>query len=108
MVEGVDRGWRSLALAIVLGFLSPPSRTRIFRQARELLAGGVPPRAVIVYLFSAQTLLVWLLFFIVELDGPPLMIGQLVAVGVRVGRARPRGRRHAACVVGGCHARGVP
>ena len=55
LVEGVDRGWRSLALAIVLGVLSPPSRNRIFRQARELLAGGVSPRAVMVYLFSAQT-----------------------------------------------------
>jgi hypothetical protein len=82
LVEGADRGWRSLALAIVLGVLSPPSRTRIFRQARELLAGGVSPRAVMAYLVSAQTLLLWLLLFIVELDGPQPMIGQLVAVGV--------------------------
>ena len=80
LVEGGDRGWRSLAIAVVLGMLSPPSRSRIFRQARELLSAGVSPRAVMAYLVSAQTLLLWMLIFIVELDGPQPAIGQVVAV----------------------------
>jgi hypothetical protein len=74
--------WRSLGLAVLLGVLSPPSRSRIFRQARGLLAAGVSPRGVMTYLVSAQTLLAWMLIFIIELDGPQPVIGQIVAVGV--------------------------
>ncbi len=80
LVEGGGRGWRSLTLAVVLGMLSPPSRSRIFHQARGLLSSGVSPRAVMAYLVSAQALLLWLLIFIVELDGPQPAIGQIVAV----------------------------
>ncbi len=80
LVEGGDRGWRSLALALALGMLSPPSRSRIFRQARELLSAGVSPRAVMTYLVSAQALLLWMLIFIVELDGPQPAFGQIIAV----------------------------
>jgi uncharacterized membrane protein YraQ (UPF0718 family) len=82
LVEAVGPGWHATVLAIVLGVLSPPSRSLIFRQARELLADGVSPHAVMTYLFSAQTLLIWLLFLIVALDGPQPAIGQFLAAGV--------------------------
>ncbi len=80
LLERPDDGWRTVWLAVQLGVLSPPSRTRIFRQARELLARGVSPAGVLAYLVSAQSILIWMLFFVVELDGPQPMIGQLVAV----------------------------
>lgn len=80
LLERRDDGWRTIWLALQLGVLSPPSRTRIFRQARELLARGVSRAGVLTYLVSAQSILIWMLFFIVELDGPQPMIGQLVAV----------------------------
>lgn len=73
-------GWRTVWMAALLGVLSPPSRSRIFRQARELLAHGVAPTGVMAYLVAAQALFVWVLFFIVELDGPQPVIGQFVAV----------------------------
>jgi len=82
VLERPDDGWGTVWRAVVLGVLSPPSRTRIFRQARELLARGVSPAGVMAYLVSAQTLFIWLLIFIVELDGPQPVIGQVVAVGV--------------------------
>ncbi len=77
-------GWRTVMLASLLGVLSPPSRGRIFAQAKELLAHGVNPAGVMAYLVSAQTLFIWLLFFIVELNGPQPMLGQFVAVATAV------------------------
>jgi|GEM_PF-3156344 len=76
-----DDGWRTILTAAILGILSPPSRSRILRQAKELLAHGVRPQAVTAYLLSAQTLFLWMLFFIVDLDGPQPVIGLFVAVG---------------------------
>jgi len=46
------------------------------------LAHGVSPAVVVTYLVSAQTLFLWLLFLIVDLDGLQPVIGQFVAVGV--------------------------
>lgn len=80
LLERPDDGWRTIWLAVQLGVLSPPSRRRIFRQARELLARGVSPVGVVAYLVTAQSLLIWLLLFVIELDGPQPVIGQLVAV----------------------------
>ncbi|MFQ5705328.1 MAG: hypothetical protein ACE5HT_15080 [Gemmatimonadales bacterium] len=77
-----DDGRRTVVLAAVLGILSPPSRRRIFRQARELLASGVSRGGVMAYLVSAQALFLWFVFFIVELDGPQPVVGQFVAVAV--------------------------
>lgn len=74
-----DDGWGTVWTAVQLGVLSPPSRRRIFRQAKELLADGVSRAGVLAYLVSAQTLLLWMLLFIVELNGPQPMIGQVVA-----------------------------
>ncbi len=81
LLEHPDAGWRTVWLATVLGVLSPPSRRRIFRQAKRLLARGVSPAGVMAYLVSAQSLFIWLLFFIVELAGPQPVLGQFVAVG---------------------------
>lgn len=75
-----DHGWRTIWQAGLLGVLSPPSRRRVFRQAGELLAHGVTPAGVMAYLVAGQTLFLWLLFFIVELDGPQPAAGQFVAV----------------------------
>ena len=80
LLESRDDLWRTMGLAVLLGMLSPPSRSRIFGQAKELLAHGVSPIGVMAYLVSAQTLFIWLLFFIVELNGPQPMLGQFVAV----------------------------
>ncbi len=80
LLDHRDDGWRTVWMAALLGVLSPPSRGRIFRQARELLAHGVSPAGVMAYLVSAQALFIWVLFFIVELDGPQPVIGQVVAV----------------------------
>ncbi len=82
VLETRDDSWRTVGLAALLGVLSPPSRRRIFRQAKELLAHGVSPAGVMAYLVSAQALFIWLLFFIVELSGPQPVIGQFVAVAV--------------------------
>jgi len=82
VLETRGDGWRTVGLAALLGVLSPPSRRRIFRQAKELLAHGVSPAGVMAYLVSAQALFIWLLFFIVELSGPQPVIGQFVAVAV--------------------------
>lgn len=82
LLERPTDGWRTVWLAVQLGILSPPSRRRIFRQAKELLARGVSPAGVMAYLVAAQSLFIWLLIFIVELDGPQPVIGQFVAVGV--------------------------
>ena len=84
LLERPNQGWRTVWLAAVLGVLSPPSRSRIFGQAKELLGRGVSPAGVMAYLVSAQALFIWLLFFIVELDGPQPMIGQFIAVGTAV------------------------
>jgi hypothetical protein len=81
LLERPADGWRTVWLAVQLGVLSPPSRRRMFRQAKELLARGVSPAGVMAYLVASQSLFIWLLIFIVELDGPQPMIGQLVAVG---------------------------
>lgn len=85
VLEGGDDGWRAVWRAVLLGVLSPPSRRRVFRQAKELLAGGVSPVGVMAYLVSAQALFLWLLFFIVELDGPQPALGQFVAVAAALG-----------------------
>ena len=82
VLEARNDGWRTVGRAALLGVLSPPSRSRIFRQAKELLARGVSPAGVMAYLVAAQALFLWMLFFIVELDGPQPMIGQFVAVAV--------------------------
>ena len=81
LLERPNDGWRTLWLAGLLGVLSPPSRDRIFQQAKELLARGVSPAGVMTYLVTAQALLIWMLFFIIALDGPQPVIGQIVAVG---------------------------
>ena len=81
LLERPDDGWGTVWRAVVLGVMSPPSRSRMFRQARELLARGVSPAGVMAYLVSAQALFIWLLVFIVELAGPQPVIGQIVAVG---------------------------
>ncbi len=82
VLEARDEGWRTVGLAALLGVLSPPSRSRIFRQAKELLAHGVSPIGVMAYLVSAQALFLWFVFFIVELNGPQPVVGQFVAVAV--------------------------
>jgi hypothetical protein len=82
LLERPADGWRTVWLAVQLGALSPPSRGRIFRQARELLARRVSPLGVMAYVVSAQSLLLWLLLFIVELDGPQPVLGLAVAVAV--------------------------
>lgn len=85
LLERPDDGWRTIWHAVALGFLSPPSRRRIFRQARELLAADVSRAGVLAYLVSAQTILLWMLLFILELNGPQPAIGQVVAVAAAVG-----------------------
>ncbi len=79
LLEHRDEGWRTVWHAAVLGFLSPPSRRRIFRQAKGLLAADVSRAGVLAYLVSAQTVLLWMLIFILELNGPQLAVGQVVA-----------------------------
>ena len=81
LLERPADGWPTVWRAALLGILSPPSRGRIFRQARELLARGVSPVGVITYLVTAQSILLWMLLAIVALDGPQPMIGLFVAVG---------------------------
>ncbi len=81
VLEAGDDSWPTILTATLLGILSPPSRSRIFRQAKELLAHGVSPGVVTAYLVSAQMLFLWMLFFIVELDGPQPAIGLFVAIG---------------------------
>ncbi len=61
LLERPDDGWGTVWRAVALGVLSPPSRSRMFRQARELLARGVGPAGVMAYLVAAQTLFIWLL-----------------------------------------------
>jgi len=80
LLERPDDGWRTVWSAVQLGVLSPPSRRRIFRQAKELLAAGVSRRGVLAYLVSAQTILLWTLVFVLELNGPQPVIGLVVAV----------------------------
>lgn len=80
LLEERDDGWTTVRHAVVLGVLSPPSRRRIFRQAKELLAADVSRAGVLAYLVSAQTILLWMLLFVLELDGPQPAIGQVVAV----------------------------
>lgn len=85
LLDRSDDGWSTVWLALQLGFLSPPSRRRIFRQAKELLAAGVCRAGVLAYLVSAQTILLWMLLFVLELNGPQPAIGQLVAVAAALG-----------------------
>lgn len=75
-----DDGWTTVWRAVQLGVLCPPSRRRIFGQGRELLAAGVSRAGVLAYLVAAQTLLLWMLLFVVELNGPQPVLGQVVAV----------------------------
>lgn len=85
LLERPDEGRATVWIALQLGFLSPPSRRRIFRQAKELLAADVSRAGVLAYLVSAQTVLVWLLLTIVALNGPQPALGQLVAVAAVLG-----------------------
>ncbi len=80
LLQQRDHGWQTVWHALVLGMLNPPGRRRVFRQAKELLADGVSPAGVMAYLLAAQTVFIWMLLFIVELDGPQPALGQLVAV----------------------------
>jgi hypothetical protein len=84
LMERPNQGWRTILRAVALGVLSPPSRGRIFKQARELLAGGLSPEGVVAYLISAQALLIWMIFAIVSLNGPQPVLGQFVAVAAVV------------------------
>ncbi len=54
VLEARDDGWRTVGLAALLGVLSPPSRSRIFGQAKELLAHGVSPAGVMAYLATTM------------------------------------------------------
>lgn len=80
-----DDGWHTVWLAVRLGILSPPSRRRIFAQAKELLAAGVSRSGVLAYLVSAQSILLWFLLFVVQLNGPQPALGQLVATAAALG-----------------------
>jgi hypothetical protein len=80
LLERPDDGWRTVWLAAGLGVLSPPSRRRMFGQARELLAAGVNPAGVVAYIVAAQALFIWVLMLIVALNGPQPVIGLFVAV----------------------------
>ncbi|MEE9246203.1 MAG: hypothetical protein V3U63_08380 [Gemmatimonadota bacterium] len=80
LLEQRDDDRRRFLLAALLGVLSPPSRSRIFKQATELLAGGVSREGVMAYLVTAQSLLIWLVLLIVALNGPQPVLGQAVAV----------------------------
>lgn len=80
LLAAPDDGWRTVGRAVGLGIASPPSRRRIFAQARELLATGVSRGGVLAYLVAAQSLLLWFLLFVIELDGPQPVLGQGVAV----------------------------
>lgn len=82
LLDRRDDGWLTVWRAVQLGVLSPPSRRRIFAQARELLAEGVSRAGVLAYLVSAQSLLVWFLLLVVALNGPQPVLGQVVAVVV--------------------------
>ncbi|MFV2008130.1 MAG: hypothetical protein ACC667_11830 [Longimicrobiales bacterium] len=82
LLERPDHGWRTVWLAVLLGVVSPPSRRRIFRQAKELLARGVSPAGVMAYLVAAQSLLIWFVLLIVGLNGPQPVLGQILAVAV--------------------------
>lgn len=82
LLERPNDGWRTTWRAVQLGVLSPPSRSRIFDHAEDLLALGVSREGVLAYLVSAQSLLVWLLLLIVALNGPQPVLGQVVAVAV--------------------------
>ena len=85
LLEEPDDGWKTVWHASVLGILGPPSRRRVFRQAKELLAADVSRAGVLAYLVSAHTILLWMLLFILELNGPQPAIGQVVAVAAALG-----------------------
>ncbi len=63
--------WR----AVWLGICSPPSRSRVFREAQGLLAAGVSPANVLVYLVAAHSLIVYVPLLLVALSGPQPVIG---------------------------------
>jgi len=79
-----DNGMETIWLAVQLGFFSIPNRRRIFAQAKELLINGVSKAGVLAYLFSAQSILVFMLLFIIELNGPQPAIGLIIAVATGV------------------------
>lgn len=79
LLDAPDDGLRTVGLSVLLGFVSPPSRRRIFAQARDLLAEGVSRAGVLAYLLSAQSILLWFLFLVVMLNGPQPALGQIVA-----------------------------
>jgi len=78
--EGGYTVWR----AVLFGIASLPVRKRIFAQAKELLIRNVSKAGVLVYLFSAQSILLFMLLFITELNGPQPALGLLVAVAVGI------------------------
>lgn len=83
LLEKSDSGFWS---AVWLGICSPPGRSKIFREAAGLLAAGVSPSAVIAYLISAHSLLVYFAFLIAALNGPQpvlgLALGALLSMGL--------------------------
>lgn len=79
VLDRPDAGAPTVRRALALGLLGPPSRRRVFEQARELLARGVSRRGVLAYLTSAQGLPLWVPFAIVALNGPQPVIGLFVA-----------------------------
>ncbi|MEX0771503.1 MAG: hypothetical protein WD035_12260 [Balneolaceae bacterium] len=84
LLDHPDEGRSTVWKAMKLGFASAPSRRRIFAQAKELLAEGVSRAGVLAYLFSAQSICIFILIFIMELIGVQLALGQLVAGGAGI------------------------
>lgn len=84
LLDHPDAGGSTVWKAIKLGFASTPSRRRIFIQAKELLAEGVSRAGVLTYLFSAQSILIFILILILEVVGIQLALGQLVAAGAGI------------------------
>ncbi|MFQ5690841.1 MAG: hypothetical protein ACE5HQ_11275, partial [Gemmatimonadota bacterium] len=80
LLERPGSGRGTILWAALLGVASPPSRRRIFRQAKELLAQDVDAAGVIAYLVAAQTLPAWTIFLILGLNGPQPVIGLAVAL----------------------------
>ncbi len=75
LLHSLDRGQRSVLAAAVLGFCSPPGRSKSFADAQRLFAEGVSPLAVLTYLVSTHSLLVYFVFLIPAMNGPQPLLG---------------------------------
>ena len=84
ILDHPDEGGYTVWRAVLFGMASLPVRKRIFAQAKELLIQGVSKAGVLAYLFSAQSILLFMLLFITELNGPQPALGLLIAVAVAV------------------------